>query len=752
MNNKKRNIPKKGASTPVKPNQQAQVKQSSMSDRDRNMALIGGVCVIIFICFHYTLSNQFLNWDDWIYITKDKYITSFTAANFNSMLFHDITLNYFHPLTMLSLAVNYQLSQLNPGGYYFTNVLLHILNAILVFYFIKTLMEAMVKVGYKAIPVIPWIVAIGALLHGIHPMHVESVAWIAERKDLMYSLFYYIGLMMYVLYTQGAKFKWMLYFNIFLALVCVWGMVELKDFSLDFTARGHDYSIGDPLMIGFFLVLLIGAVVAELKYKKFNLGLFYVWEFFLISLFSKPMAVSFPLSILVVDILLKRDMKFSSQSGSWIYKEAKAMISLGLEKWMFFVIAVLSGLQSVFLEIGHNTVVFTHGYTVVQKLLISSYAFMIYTVDAFFPANLCGYYPYPGLSSEHFLPTVYYCAPWVSLVIVGIPLYLARKDKNLFRAILFGIGFYFANLVFILQFLSAGTTVMSDRYSYVSYFGLIFIVVYLAHWFWQKNKSYHIAIKGSLGLICITLFYMCYERTKVWHNPETFWSDVIAKSNQQSQLPYLNLGNYYVDSGKFDKAYVEYITLAKLNTDQAEVYRNLAMILGQRKQFDSSIYYFAKAVKIDSTGFDIFLNRAITYSMMGRLDLAIKDYNKAYALDSTSNDVISKRAYAFSQTGRYEDAMKDYNKLISREPKEPSNYLFRGNVLLNGGNPQAAVQDYLHMLELQPTNGECMYDLSLAYDRLSNEKDALSYALKANQNKYQVPPAYIEKIQKSLSR
>jgi protein O-mannosyl-transferase len=602
-------------------------------------------------------------------------------------------------------------------------------------------------------------------LHGIHPMHVESVAWISERKDLMYSLFYFIGLMMYVHYTQGTKLKWMLYLNIFLALVCLWGIVELKDFSLDFTAKGHDYSIGDPIIIGFFLILLLGAIGAELKYPKFKIELFYVWEFFLISLFSKPMAVSFPLSILVVDILLKRDKDMIPNKG--IFKILASIFSftgkkvvnfivvaskLCLEKWMFFVVAVLSGLQSVFLEIGHNTVVFTHGYTVIQKLLISSYAFMMYTVDAFFPANLCGYYPYPGLTSDHFLPTIYYLAPWVSIVMVSVPLYLARKDKNLLRAILFGIGFYFVNLVFILQFLSAGTTVMSDRYSYVSYFGLIFIVVYLAHWLWSKNKSYHVAIKGFLAVSCIVLAYMCYGRTKVWHNPETFWSDVIAKSNRQSQLPYLNLGNYYVDSGKFDKAYMEYITLAKLNTDQAEVYRNLAMILGQRKQFDSSIYYFAKAVNIDTTSYDIYLNRAITYSMMGKLDLAIKDYNKAYTLDSTSNDVLSKRAYALSQTGRYEDAVRDYNKLISREPKEPSNYLYRGNVLLNGGNPQAAIQDYLHLLELQPTNGECMYDLSLAYDRLSDEKDALSYALRANQNKYQVPVAYLNKLQKSGSR
>ncbi|HTB32352.1 MAG TPA: hypothetical protein VK808_10025, partial [Bacteroidia bacterium] len=203
MNNQKKNIQKKSAPVQGKPQPQVKPMQSSMSSRDMNIALLAGVSVITFICFHYTLHNQFLNWDDWIYVTKDKYITSFTAANINSMLFHDITLNYYHPLTMLTYAVNYQFSQLNPWGYYFTQVILHILNAIIIFYFTKTLMEAMVKVGYKVLPIIPWLVAIGSLIHGVHPMHVESVAWVAERKDVMYSIFYFIGLIMYVRYTQG---------------------------------------------------------------------------------------------------------------------------------------------------------------------------------------------------------------------------------------------------------------------------------------------------------------------------------------------------------------------------------------------------------------------------------------------------------------------------------------------------------------------------------------------------------------------
>lgn len=749
MSNKNKNIQRKALNTagkakqqPVRPGQAG--SQSSLSSRETTVALLAGVVIIIFVCFRYTLHNSFLSdWDDWIYITKDKYITAFTAANFNSMLFHDITLNYYHPLTMLSLAVNYHFSQLNPWGYYFTNILLHSLNAILVFFFIKTLMEAMVKTGYREIPVIPWLAAVGALIHGIHPMHVESVSWIAERKDLMYAVFYFVGLIMYVRYLDGAKFKWMLYLNICLALACIWGIAELSNFSLDVT---HSFYISDSILLAIPLLLLIAAIIVELKYKKINIGLFYIWEFFLISLFGKPMAVSFPLSIIAIDFLLKRDLKFISHGGL-IFGEVKAFIKLSIEKWMFFVVAVLSGFQSVYLEMGHNTIAFTKGYTVIQKLLISSYAFTMYTVKAFFPVNLCSYYPYPGLTSEHYLPSFYYWAPWCALAIIFVPLYLTRKDKNLFRAMAFGLGFYFVNLVFILQFLSAGTTVMSERYSYVSYFGLIFMLVYLAHWLWSRNKSYHLAIKGSLAVLCFTLGYLCYQRTKVWHNPETLWTDVIDKmADMHPQVPYFNLGVYYVDSGKYNKAYVDYTILVKIGSKDPLVFRNLAMIYGIRKQFDSSIYYFARALQYDSNDATIYTNRAITYANLGKFDPALRDFSKAYSLDTTQNTVLAEKTSVLTQLGRYNDAVEGYNKLIQREPNELSYYLLRGNDYLNGGNAQMAVKDYLHVLESQPKNGECMYDMSIACHKLNDNARAIKYANMAQNAGYKLPGNYLNTL------
>ena len=209
-------------------------------------ALLCFTAIVTFLCYSRTLHNTFTNWDDDVYLTDNPYVKSLTPANVKMLLLHNITNNYYHPITMLSLAANYHFSKMEPMGYYLTNVIMHVLNACLVFLLIIILLAGMEEKGYGTINGKEWLAAVGALLYGVHPMHVESVAWLAERKDLLYAFFYFLGLMAYVKYVKEQGIKWM---------ICV--------------------------------------VV-----------------FYLLSLLSKPQAIVFPLSLLAFDVLLKRKIDF----------------------------------------------------------------------------------------------------------------------------------------------------------------------------------------------------------------------------------------------------------------------------------------------------------------------------------------------------------------------------------------------------------------------------------------------------------
>jgi len=715
-NNKKY---KKKPATTVAPKQtpkQAEL-QSQLTPQQLNIVLPVAIAIITFIVYRSVLGNQFLDWDDWIYIEKDPFIKSFTAHNIQMMLFHNITQNYFHPLTMLSLAVNYHFSQLNPEGYYVTNLLIHCGNTVLIFFLTKTLLENMSeRYGYGEIQGITWLSALVALIHGVHPMHVESVAWIAERKDVTYSFFYFAGLIAYVRYLKDPKLKSLL-----------------------------------------LVVFLYGC-----------------------SLMGKPMAVSFPLSLFAMDFLFKRDKQTISLppilNSVFVIVKTFLKVSIKLrinilsrfmpletwakliaEKVPVFLVSILGGLL-VFITVPKSgSMAFLNGFTLLHKLTVPCYSFLMYFVKAFAPFKLCGYYPYPPVTTDGYLPLFFYLCPLFAAALAILPIYFARKaGENYFRVVGFGMAFYLANVLFILQFLSAGVAIMAERYSYVAYFGVFFMTAYLIGNIIQRFPSYKVPVLTGVAIFVMSLAYICDGRTKVWHNSETFWHDIIEKYPRQWMVPYMNLGQYYVDHGQMDSAFTNYSTLVELHSTTPEVYRNLANIYGMRKQYDKSIELYALALKYDTSGAgDIYLDRAVTYSMMGKLDLALPDYDKAYAKDTTSEKILSNRSYAYLSLNQFDSALRDYNHLIRMNPSEPTYYLRRGSAELNkasvtgdGALLTKSLEDYNKCLSMQPKNGECMYDMSIGYKLMKDFNSALSYAIRARQAGFQVTDSYISELQK----
>src|ERR1700757_162307 len=204
---------KRGA-TPSKKETPLELGTSVSSDESMiKWGLLIVVIVTTFFCYRYSLNNQLTNWDDGVYVTENPYVKVMSWDNIKAMLDprKNITQNYYHPLTLFSLMLNYHFSKDKPEGYYITNIVIHLLNTALIFFFIMQLLGAMVKRKYGDIKGIVWLAALCALWHGIHPMHVESVSWLAERKDVLYLFFYILGLMTYVKYVEAGESKWLIY-------------------------------------------------------------------------------------------------------------------------------------------------------------------------------------------------------------------------------------------------------------------------------------------------------------------------------------------------------------------------------------------------------------------------------------------------------------------------------------------------------------------------------------------------------------
>ncbi len=593
--------------------------------------ILTAVLIVTFICFHNSLSNQFTNWDDGYYVVKNQYIKSFSAANLKMMMFHDITNNYYHPLTMLSLAANYHFSGLNPSSYYLTNIFIHLLNTCLVFWLVILLFNAMAKAGYRVVKEVYWLAGVCALLHGIHPMHVESVSWISERKDVLYTLFYFAGLISYMFYVRDKKIKY------------------------------------------YLIVVLL----------------------FILSMLSKPMAVVFPLSLFAIDFLLKR----------------KNLKTLFLEKAPLLAVSIIGGIITFKLAAGGGSVTSFSALPFTYRILFASYGYTMYLVKFLFPFNLSAFYPYPELATNIPLPSMFYAMPVTAILLGLIPFYFKLKKKeNLFRITLFGLGFYLFNILFVLQFVSAGGVIMADRYSYVSYFGLIFMVVYLLNEWQSSNPKLKYAVVGILSGVSLLFSVLCLQRTKVWHDGESLWTDVLSKyPGPGSQIAYMNMGDFYADKGDTANAFKNYNILEGMHTRFPTVYKNLADIYAMRGQTDKALAEYATAISCNDSLYTIYLDRAVTYNKMNRFDLAIRDYGE----------------------------------VIKYDPNEAMNYLLRGNDEMQIQAYNLAVADYLHYLQLQPTSSEVMYNLSLAYHSQGNNADALKYALMAQNAGYKLPDGYL---------
>ena len=766
--------------------------------------LLAGVLLVTFWCYHYTLGNQFTNWDDGVYIYENPYVKNLSPANLSMILFHDITQNYYHPITMLSLALNYHYSGMNPQPYYIAEIIIHLLNTALVYLLSFSLLTAMVKRGYGKIKFIPYIAGLCALWQGIHPMHVESVSWIAERKDVLYLFFYLAGLIFYVKYVNGEKIPWMKYANIIPIILFLWAASIIKGNTVDWNfhstihvskqvASSSAIHVSESLIL-YILALLFAAVsIVAFMYKNVKVEIFYVAEMFLFSVTSKPLAVVFPLSLFAIDFLLKRDKDIIIKKVEWLKTLINVTIGIGsdeerkekfykweyiffrllIEKLPLLLLSLLLGYIAYYWAKEGGSISSFHTFTVYQRISFSGYNYLMYIFKLFVPTHLCSYYPYPEyLENSTNLPLQYYFMPFLAvLTTIGLILWAYFKSENLFRIVGFGFLFYFFNVMFILQFISAGPAIMAERYTYASYFGFVFMLVYLLYYVWDKIPLLKIPVSAFVVLFSCVLFYLCQARTEVWHNTKTLWKDVITKypasadtvynanksqyvvhTHQGVETAYKNLGNYYVQDlnpPNYDSAYMNYEVLEHINTKDAGVYANLGNIWAIRGNIDKSLQEYTKSLKLDSNSFDTYLNRAITYCKMGQNEMAIKDFDHAFRLDSTNQALFVNRAFTLlNGVHDFKGAVADYNRLIAIDPTKYEYFKNRGVALLNMGKTKEAIDDFGKTLNLSPKEAETMYYMSLAYKDAKSYPEAITYGEKAQQTGYKIPATYLQDLQK----
>jgi protein O-mannosyl-transferase len=487
----------------------------------------GAIAAFTFVLYFGSLSNGFTNWDDPSYVLENPMMKEGIGSVFSKTI-----LGNYHPLTMLTLWLNYQMSGLNAKGFHLFNLLLHVANTYLVFRFIWLISDK------KKI-----VAALVALFFAIHPMHVESVAWIAERKDVLYSFFLLLGLNSYLKYLQENDYK--------------------------------------ALIITFL--------------------------YFVLSLLSKPSAVVFPALLLLLDY----------------YKERPWEAKIWKEKVAFFAIAIAFAVLTYSIQIKDEAVRSLAEYSIFDRVLFACYDLMMYIVESIVPFQLSPVHPFPNQP----FPTVFYVAPLFVFCLLGL-IYLLRKQK----VVLFGMGFFLVNLVLVLQIVTIGQAVMSERYTYLSYIGLFFVFAYFIdnQLLAQKNKQ---LIYGLVAAFSLAFSWLTLRQIDVWKDTVSMWTAVLDVY-PDSEAGLYNRGTFY--SGTAGKEALALADLEKLiivkPTHVEGITKRGRLLMSKYKQYDKAFADFDRAQSLTNDPVKlavIIANRSYCYFYSGDKVKALSEAKEA---------------------------------------------------------------------------------------------------------------------------
>ena len=608
------------------------------------------IAIITFIVFSPSLKCGFTNWDDDKVVTQNSLITSKTVE-VNKIFTTIAVQNDYYPITLISLAWNYQLGKLNPYGYHLWNVLLHMINTLLVFLFVFLLTKRNLLMA-----------SIVALFFGIHPMHVESVTWITERKDVLFMFFFMAGLITYLRFRDSRKLMW-------------------------------------------YIITLV---------------------LFLLSCLSKGTAVVFPFILLLIDYLLSE----------------KLNRKIFLEKIPFFIITALFVIITLILHKNASPQGFAGQQTFLHRIIFASYDIFWYVYKLIIPTNLSAFYLYPD---ENAIPLLYYLAPiFLLLVLIGIYLFL-RKEKT----ILFGLLFYFFSIILMLQIIPTGTGRfnMADRYSYLSYIGLLIVAAYFINKALQKKKRLRYPVIG-LTIICAFIFcYQTFARTKIWQNSETLWTDALNKNPERCYVGYFNRGDYYQNVKKdIEKAFSDYNKAIAIFPNYNMAYNGRGLIYLNQHNYELSMSDFNKAIELDSTLFGPYTNRGLLHFYQYKYELAMKDFNKSIELNPNYSTSYCNLGLVYYKRGEKDLALKEYNLALLHNPNFENAYYNRGLLYEYAFNQNdLALADYKKALELNPQYSEVYFYRGLLYANIGKNELAISDFSKAIELDSSIPDYWINR-------
>jgi len=526
------------------------------------------LALVTFVAFESVRQNQFVSYDDDKYVTENPNVIE--GLKYESVIWAFTTFHAgnWHPLTWLSHMLDCQLFGLAPSWHHLTNLLLHITNVLLLFWVLNKMTRVV------------WPSAFVAAAFALHPLHVESVVWVAERKDVLSGLFWMLTIAAYIRYAE----------------------------------RPH---IGRYLLI--FLLFALG-------------------------LMAKPMLVTLPFVLLLLDYWPLRRFKWGqpgkrklsslSESANVSYKISTTSRLLA-EKIPLFVLAAISIVLTLIAQGSAGAVEPMETLPVKLRIANALVAYVSYIGKLIYPAHLAVFYPHAGAG----LPTWQPILAFIILAVVSVSvIYMVRQ-----RYLAVGWLWYIGTLVPVIGLVQVGSQAMADRYTYLPSIGLFIMFAWgvpelLRRWRYQR------IVPATLAALLLVALMICTRvQLRYWRNDLTLFGHAVKETRNNYVMQNL-YGWTLFKMGKTPQAFTHLEEALRINPRYVRALNNIAGIFFRQGKLDKAVEYLNKALRLQPNYPQAIGNMGAVYYKQGKFQLAVDSWTKMLKLKPSSIDALNNLA------------------------------------------------------------------------------------------------------------
>ena len=589
-----------------------------------------GLIALVFAVYSGVGTFQFVNLDDPDFVYNNAHVRGGLTAEGLRWAFTSTEAANWMPLTRISQLIDVQLFGLDAGWHHWTNVALHAAATLLLFAFLQA------ATGTS------WRSAFVAAVFAVHPLHAESVAWVSERKDVLYAVFWFAGLWAYVAYVRRPDLR---------------------------------------------------------RYVT-------VVALFVLGLMSKPMMITFPFVLLLMDV--------------WPLARTVGIGRLVREKIPLFLLVVAAALITLWSQSAAGAVK-DNVFPITTRLANAIVSCLAYVGATIWPAGLAVFYPYPS--------SVNVVAVIAGLALIGGVSVLAVRWIRVRPYFAVGWSWYLGTLVPVIGIVQAGDQARADRYMYVPMIGLLIIAAWGASELGSKRPAWKKGIMAAGVAACVALALLASRQIGYWRNTETLYTHAI-EATDNNYMAHNALGGYLVDyPQRVPDAAAHFEAALRMKPDYAAAHRGLGLAFARTPgRENDALTELETAVRLAPNLFDARNNLGAVLLGAGRPVDAAAQFREAIRLRPDSADAHSNLAAALANTpGRADEALAEYSEALRLDPNLAEAHFTMGALLARlPGRAQEAVEHLRAAVRLSP-DFDTHFQLALALEKMpGGEAEAMA--------------------------